>query len=179
MENNQSSRPPAPDPIERESIWSVPARWGRWYGGIFSVQYLLFLLLTTWDEVVYRNQDNLLQTVLAVQRGMTGSILNMAASAYVILEGFMLAEWLKARDRRKEREAVEKGREEALKEGREAGLQEGLEAGMRTGQRRLQRRWEAWHQRQQAALRDGRPFTEPPPAGPDSPGPTNGSTGSP
>ena len=161
MENNQSSRTPTPDPIERESIWSVPARWGRWYGGIFSVQYLLFLLLTTWDEVVYRNQDNLLQTVLAVQRGMTGSILNMAASAYVILEGFMLAEWLKQRDRRKVQEAREEGLAEARANREEA---------RKEGQRRLHRQWQAWYERQQAALRDGRPFTEPPPAGPDSPG---------
>ena len=36
------------------------------------------------------------------------------------------------------------------------------------GQRELQREWVAWNQRRMAAERDGLPFDEPPPAGPDS-----------
>ena len=48
-------------------------------------------------------------------------------------------------------------------QGREEGLQQGLE-----GQRNLQQQWMAWYERQQAAQRDGQPFTEPPPAGPPS-----------
>ena len=49
----------------------------------------------------------------------------------------MLAQWLKDRDQRKEREAV-----------------------------KLNQQWQAWYERQQAAFREGRPFDEPPPAGP-------------
>ena len=41
-------------------------------------------------------------------------------------------------------------------EGREEGRQEGREEN--------QQQWMAWYERQQAALRDGQPFTEPPPA---------------
>ncbi len=81
--------------------------------------------------------DNALQTVLAVRRGMTANILDIVASAYVILEGVMLAQWLKERDQRKEREAV-----------------------------KLNQQWQSWYERQQAAFREGRPFDEPPPAGP-------------
>ena len=40
------------------------------------------------------------------------------------------------------------------------------------GQRELQREWVAWNQRRMAAERDGLPFDEPPPAGPDSKGET-------
>ena len=32
-----------------------------------------------------------------------------------------------------------------------------------TGRKDNQKRWEAWYERQQAALRAGRPFDEPPP----------------
>ena len=32
-----------------------------------------------------------------------------------------------------------------------------------SGRQENQRKWEAWYERQQAALRDGRPFDEPPP----------------
>ena len=49
----------------------------------------------------------------------------------------MLAQWLKERDQRKEREAV-----------------------------KLNQQWQAWYERQQAAFSAGRPFDEPPPAGP-------------
>ncbi len=122
---------------ERESIWSIARRLRNWYAWIFSIEYLLFLGLTIWDEVHYQTGDNALQTVLAVRRGMTANILDIVASAYVILEGVMLAQWLKERDQRKEREAV-----------------------------KLNQQWQAWYERQQAAFRDGRPFDEPPPAGP-------------
>ena len=92
----------------------------------------------------YQTGDNALQTVLAVRRGMTANILDIVASAYVILEGVMLAQWLKERDQRKEREAV--------KEAQKAT--------------ELNQQWQAWYERQQAAFREGRPFDEPPPAGP-------------
>ena len=59
------------------------------------------------------------------------------------LEGVMLAQWLKERDQRKEREAV--------KEAQKAT--------------ELNQQWQAWYERQQAAFREGRPFDEPPPAG--------------
>ena len=47
----------------------------------------------------------------------------------------MLAEWLRERDQRK----VEQAREE------------------------VNRLWEAWYERHQAAFREGKPFDEPPP----------------
>ena len=130
-------------PPERQSIWSIPGHLGRWYGGIFAGQYLFFLGLTIWDELVYQTGDNSVQTVLAVQRGMTGNILNIAASTYVILEGVMLAHWLKERDQRKEREAVERAE-------------------------RVQRQWQSWYERMQTAQWLGLPFDEPPPTGPQN-----------
>ena len=48
----------------------------------------------------------------------------------------MLAEWLRERDQRK----VEQAREE------------------------VDRLWQAWYERQQAAFREGKPFDEPPPS---------------
>ena len=121
-------------PEERQSIWSVPGHLGRWYGGIFAFQYLVFLGLTIWDELAYGASDNTVQIVLAVQRGMTANILNIAASTYVALEGVMLAQWLRERDKRKEEEAAERVRQ-----------------------------WEAWHERMQEAHQAGQPFDEPPP----------------
>ncbi len=53
---------------------------------------------------------------------------------------------------------------ETVKKIMEKGRQEGREE----GQRELQQQWLAWYERQQAATRDGRPFTEPPPCVPQS-----------
>ena len=144
----RNKRPPA----ERESIWSVPRRLRAWYAGIFVTEYLLFLALTIWDEVVYQTGDNAVQTILAVQRGMSQNLLQIAGSAYVILEVYMLAEWLRERDQRKEREAVERAEAEARQA--EAALRE------------RDHQWRAWYWRQRAAFQDGRPFDEPPPGGP-------------
>ena len=144
----RNKRPPA----ERESIWSVPRRLRAWYAGIFVTEYLLFLALTIWDEVVYQTGDNAVQTILAVQRGMSQNLLQIAGSAYVILEVYMLAEWLRERDQRRDREAVERAEAEAQR--------------AEAARREANHKWRAWYWRQRAAFQDGRPFDEPPPGGP-------------
>ena len=151
----RNKRPPA----ERESIWSVPRRLRAWYAGIFVTEYLLFLALTIWDEVVYQTGDNAVQTILAAQRGMSQNLLQIAGSAYVILEVYMLAEWLRERDQRKEREAVERAEAEARQAAAEAQRAE-------AARQELNHQWRAWYWRQRAAFQDGRPFDEPPPGGP-------------
>ena len=42
----------------------------------------------------------------------------------------------------------------------------GLSQGLSKGRQDQHQQWLAWYERQQAAHREGRPFTEPPPAGP-------------
>ena len=149
MQDNQTEQTRA-----REAIWSIPGHLGRWYGGIFATQYFIFFCLTIWDEVFYRGNGNVVQAILAVQRGMTANILNMAASAYVILEGVMLAQWLKERDKRREREAVETAtKAEEKARGAQAELL------------KERNEWQAWYERMQVAHREGRPFDEPPPSG--------------
>ena len=151
----RNKRPPA----ERESIWSVPRRLRAWYAGIFVTEYLLFLALTIWDEVVYQTGDNAVQTILAVQRGMSQNLLQIAGSAYVILEVYMLAEWLRERDQRREQAAVERA-ERAERAEAEARQRE------EAARRELNHQWRAWYWRQRAAFQNGRPFDEPPPGGP-------------
>ena len=45
---------------------------------------------------------------------------------------------------------------------------EGREEGRQEGRQENQQQWMAWYERQQAAQRDGQPFTEPPPGVPPS-----------
>ena len=166
MLESQDNQPSYQAEGERESIWSIARRLRNWYAWIFSVEYLIFLGLTIWDEVHYQTGDNALQTVLAVRRGMTANILDIAASAYVALEGVMLAQWLKERDQRKEREAIEKA-ERAVQAAEQIEQTAAQQAAEQVAEER--QRWLAWYERMQEAQRMGQPFTEPPPASPGSP----------
>ena len=58
-----------------------------------------------------------------------------------------------------------KGRQEGLQAGRQEGREEGLEEGEQKGREEERQQWLAWNQRREAALREGRDFTEPPPDG--------------
>ena len=114
---------------------------------IFVIQYFSFLGLTIWDEVVGQGGSGAIEVILHVQKGMTASILNMAASTYIILEGVMLAQWLRERDERKQGEAFD----EAWVEGIEFGREE------------TNQNWHAWYEQLRKAQLEGRPFDEPPP----------------
>ena len=85
--------------------------------------------------------------------------MQIAGSAYVILEVYMLAEWLRERDQRREQAAVERAEAEAQRA-------EQAEAALREARREANHQWRAWYWRQRAAIQDGRPFDEPPPGGP-------------
>ena len=53
-----------------------------------------------------------------------------------------------------------------LSKGRSEGLSKGRSEGLSKGRQDQHQQWLAWYERQQAAQRECRPFTEPPPAGP-------------
>ena len=53
-----------------------------------------------------------------------------------------------------------------LLKGRSEGLSKGRSEGLSKGRQDQHQQWLAWYERQQAAHREGRPFTEPPPAEP-------------
>ena len=130
---------------DRESIWSIPQHLRRWYVALFSGQFLLLLILVVLEQFMAIPWAT---AILNLYRGMGPIILPMVGSTYVALEGIMLAEWLRERDRRKVEEILEKGREEGMQE--------------------KDRQWLEWYERLQAAQRDGRPFNEPPPVNPEN-----------
>lgn len=123
---------------ERQSIWSVPGHLWRWYVALFVIQYFAFLGLIVWAEAFNQGANDPIQVLINVQQSMTASILNMAASTYLVLEGVMLAQWLRERDRKREQEAIDKA---------EGQL----------------RQWQDWYERMQSAEKKGLPFDEPPP----------------
>lgn len=134
---------------ERQSIWSVPGHLWRWYVALFVIQYFAFLGLIIWSEAFKRGESDPVQVLINVQQGMTASVLNMAASTYIVLEGVMLAQWLRERDKRKEKEAIDKA-ENQIKQ------------------------WQAWYERMESAKKSGQPFDEPPPGQEGNQGNTKG-----
>ena len=52
----------------------------------------------------------------------------------------------------------------------EAGMEVGMKAGMEAGRDEERRSWQGWYERQQTALREKRPFDEPPPGYSHEPG---------
>ncbi len=60
-------------------------------------------------------------------------------------------------------QGVEIGREQGVEIGREQGVEIGREQGVEIGREQERQAWQGWYQRQEAAHRECRPFTEPPP----------------
>ena len=114
--------------------------------GQFLLLFLLLFSLTlgvvTWYELRHETTDDGWDTTIAIGIGMSYCVVISTALTYVIVEGVaMLAEQFK-------------------KKRFDAGLEEGR-AKERAERDAL---WEAWLERQQAALSRGEPFNEPPPS---------------
>ena len=111
--------------------------------------------LSVFVAPVDARDDGLTLLAIAVGgMGVAGGVVYLAEKLINLAKGvgFMLAELIVEKFKKREREI-----------GREKGLAEG-----RIEERRA---WQAWYERQQTALRNGRPFNEPPPGhSPELPG---------
>ena len=124
-------------------------------------------------------------TLLAIALGglgVAGGVVYLAEKLINLAKGvgFMLAELIVEKFKKREREigiaigrqegrvegrveGRQEGRVEGRVEGRQEGRVEGRQEGRVEGRVEGHREWQAWYERQQAALREGRPFDEPPP----------------
>ena len=132
-------------------------RGARDYWVIYYLVYVvavIVLLALNWRSFTLENYVYLLAAI-------AGASLGIALFIAIMSEGIGYMVLLIPR---RIKELKDQGREEGRKEGREEGREE--------GRKDANRRWMAWNQRRMAAERDGLPFDEPPPAGPDSRGET-------
>ncbi len=65
--------------------------------------------------------------------------------------------------REKIRTEFEQARQEARRQGKAEGMAEGKAQGKAQGRVEINQEWRAWYERMQAAQREGRVFSEPPP----------------
>ena len=132
---------------ERESIWSIPARYKGWYFSLFSVQFIIAAVWLIWVSVADDALPSIPKKVFFVWQGMAPMAISSAALSLVIVEGWritmVIASWLE--------ETLEKRRQRQIK----AAVDEA-----RAEEREL---WQEWNRRREAAAAAGEEFHEPPP----------------
>ena len=155
----QSSEPCGPEDAERkeqpeeerESIWTIPARYKGWYFGIFSIQIIIATIWLIKTAIADGSRNSIWDILLFIWQSMAPIAITSATFALVIIDtwkttmvfGTWLEETLEKRKQRQIRAAVRKASAEA----REA----------------VQQSWMEWNRRREAAATAGEDFNEPPP----------------
>ena len=135
----------------REPIGSIRIRWRPWYSVLFVAQALPGIAFIFWAELSSVTNDSPVDTVKAIIWGITlvvgASIATTVTLSEVqdIMMGTrdLINDWLQKRNKTAEERGVEIGEER--------------------GEKRGLTRAQVWYNRQQAALKKGEPFDEPPP----------------
>ena len=155
----------------RESIWSLRQLSLIPYYVAFAALFVLTTGLYLWRGFATAGPAaHHLDTTLASLKEASALIPWLIVFAYYLVEGLsMLAErYLRSRYAKGKEEGLKAGREEGREEGRREGREEGREAGREAGREEERLQWQAWNQRREEALREGREFTEPPPGKPNN-----------
>ena len=132
---------------ERESIWSIPTKYKRWYFGIFSIQVIIATVWMIREAIGDQALSGVPEKIAFVWQGLAPMAITSAAFSLIIIEtwaaSMVIASWLEETlEKRKQRQikaAVDKAREE------------------------VQQSWLEWNQRREAADAAGEEFTEPTP----------------
>ena len=139
---------------QRESIWSIRLLSLTRYYIAFGLLFALITGLYLWRGFATAAPGtNPTDVTLAALRAASSLI------PWLVVFTFYLVEGLNVLSERYLRSRYAKGKTEGLEEGRTEGRTEGREE--------ERQQWLAWNRRREEALRAGREFTEPPPAGPD------------
>lgn len=132
---------------ERESIWSIPAKYKGWYFGLFSVQFIVSAVWLIRASVTDDALPSISQKVFFVWQGMAPMSISSAAFSLVIVETWrvtmVIAAWME--------EAMEKRRRRQIRRAADNARAE------------VQKAWLEWNERREAATAAGEDFSEPPP----------------
>ena len=155
----QSSEPGGPEDAERkeqseeerESIWTIPARYKGWYFGLFSVQIIIATIWLVRAAIVDESRNSISEILLFIWQTMAPVAITSAAFALVIIDTWkttmVFGTWL----------------EETLEKRRQRQIRAAEERGLVRGRAESQKEWEKWNRRREAAVAAGEDFNEPPP----------------
>lgn len=132
---------------EQVTIWGVRRKLLAAYFWLFSLLFAGVSGVAVWLEWAKAAPGTDAATILMAAMGeASGRVIWLAAFSFITVEvGNVIAEYFIVN---------------RYNRGLAKGRQEGME--------RHHQEWQAWYERQQAALRDGRPFNEPPPGVPQN-----------
>ena len=158
---------------QRESIWSIRLLSLTRYYVVFGILFAIVTGLYVWQGFATAEPNSHpVGILLEAMRLASSSIPWLVVFTFYLVEGMnVLSErYLRSRYAKGRQEGLQAGRqagrEEGLEEGEQKGREEGLEEGEQKGREEEHQQWLAWNQRREAALREGRDFTEPPPSNP-------------
>lgn len=161
---------------ERESVWSVAARWVPWCLALIFVITIGWTAFVAWT--LSKHDSHASASLLAVETvGKSGpavplillvavclvSLVDSLEGLIVVTKRYLDSKLVEPVRRQLREEGREEGRKEGLKEGLKEGREEGREEGEAIGEKRANRRWEAWNRRRLEAEDKGELFSEPPP----------------
>jgi hypothetical protein len=146
---------------QRESIWSIRLLSLTRYYVVFGILFAIVTGLYVWQGFATAEPNS-------HPVGILLEAMRLASSSipWLVVFTFYLVEGMNVLSERYLRSRYAKGRQEGLQAGRQEGREEGLEEGEQKGREEEHQQWLAWNQRREAALREGRDFTEPPPSSP-------------
>ena len=163
----QSSEPGRPEDVqrreqpeeERESIWTIPAKYKGWYFGLFSAQIIIAVIWVIRTAIADESRNSIPEILLFIWQAMAPVAITSATFALVIIDtwkttmvfGTWLEETLEKRKQKQIKAAVEAAVEKTRSEEREAT-------------RKQLRNWRDWNSRREAAHAAGEEFDEPPPS---------------
>ena len=134
---------------QRESIWSIRLLSLTRYYVVFGILFAIVTGLYVWQGFATAEPNSRPVGILLEAMRLASSSI-----PWLVVFTFYLVEGMNVLSERYLRSRYAKGR------------QEGLQAGRQEGREEEHQQWLAWNQRREAALREGRDFTEPPPSNP-------------
>ena len=150
-EEEWENRPRGKGEDERESIWSIPAKYKGWYFSLFSIQFIIAAVWLIWVSVTDDTLPSISKKVLFIWQGMAPMAISSAAFSLVIVEAWrmtmVIASWL----------------EETLERRRQRQIRAAADKARTEGEQAVQQRWVDWNRRREAAMSAGEDFNDPPP----------------
>ena len=141
----ENSREPQEE--ERESIWTIPAKYKGWYFGLFSLQIVIATIWLIRTAIVDETLNSVPGVLLFIWQSMAPIAISSATFALVVIDTWkttmVFGTWLE--------ETLEKRRQRQITAAEARG-------------RAIEREtWRDWNRRREAAAAAGEEFNEPPP----------------
>ena len=157
---------------DRESIWSIPAKWRATYFAIFTLLSSISLVVVISNQQIPPPDGRWDILIVDIMQSMSSNGVGAAITAITITEIaryiMVIAEWmLREVIEPRQRRRIERWRQEGIQEGRqegiEQGIEQGIEKGIDRGRAEANKEWESWISRKMQAEANGETFDEPMP----------------